>query len=413
MAADDDTGAPEYQPTSHGPLFDTYDWLAGEIADDLPLIGHVQQLLTEALQPFLHAVHANADHDDPVQLSRSRIVNQANNDFLDLLYESMSGRGRPAVRSARSLFEHMVNHRWITAHPTEAERYWDHRAIGDLLDLELNTPREEDFTGKKRKRVRHWRAKLERRVRPAADAVIAKYGTPFRRSWSTTPLRDRADALGLGGEYDFYRLLSAVIHGAAGGDLGHRAEIGGAPVVRTGPALSACPLAFRVGLRYYRTLVADVGNIIGSAGTFGLEAVLDDLEGIVVDHEQRCLGIDSLLWPNEPPRATMFLRVEVDGTWTWLLLDGEEPKTVVADLVDPDPVRLQRLEDLVTRAEAANPGRTQPLVVGVEGIQGIPRPGEQWRPAEETLRRAQAPGQRPVYGVLQVKEPLWDPSLHY
>jgi hypothetical protein len=109
----------------------------------------------------------------------------------------------------------------------------------------------------------------------------------------------------------------------------------------------------------------------------------------------------------------MFLRVEVDGTRTWLLLDGEEPKTVVVDLVDPDPVRLQRLDDLVTKTEAANPGRTKPLIIGVEGIHGIPRPGAQWRPAEETLRRADhAPGEHPVYWDLQVKEPLWDPSLH-
>ena len=64
--------------------------------------------------------------------------------------------------------------------------------------------------------------------------------------------------------------------------------------------------------------------------------------------------------------------VEVDGTRTWLLLDGEEPKTVVVDLVDTDPVRLQRLDDLVTKTEAANPGRTKPLIIGVEGIHGIP-----------------------------------------
>ena len=150
MAADDDTGGPEYQPTSHGPLFDMYDWLAGEIADALPVIGHLQQSLNEALRPFLHAVHANADDDDPVQRSRSRIVNQANNDFLDLLYESNVRTGSPGGPSAVPLFEHMVNHRWITAHPTEAERYWDHGAIGELLDLQLNTPREEDFTGKTR-----------------------------------------------------------------------------------------------------------------------------------------------------------------------------------------------------------------------------------------------------------------------
>lgn len=125
--------------------------------------------------------------------------------------------------------------------PAEAERYLDHAAIAELLDLELNTVAEDEFTGAARKRVRHWRHKLERRIRPAAKRVIQVHGPWFRSRWTQVNLRDRADQVGLGGEYDSYRLLSAVIHGAAGGDLGHRQEIGGAQVLRTGPAVGLCP----------------------------------------------------------------------------------------------------------------------------------------------------------------------------
>ena len=80
------------EPRSHGPYFDLYESLTRAIADELPRVAELQQAYRDALDSFGHAVHTNVDGDNAVERSRSRIVNQANNDFLDLFYEVMSGR---------------------------------------------------------------------------------------------------------------------------------------------------------------------------------------------------------------------------------------------------------------------------------------------------------------------------------
>lgn len=391
-----------------GVLFDVYAQLARRIAEDLGDFVDIQSQLFDAWKPIAHAVHANCDSDDPVQLGRSRILNQAHNDFLDLLYESMSGRGRPAVRSARSLFEHMVNHGWISANPSEAERYCDHAAMAELLNLDLNTPEAEEFTGKTRKKVRHWRHKLERRIRPAAALAIDKYGPSFRRSWTKSSLLNRAQSVGAGADYDVYRLLSAVIHGAAGGDLGHRSEIDGIQVVRTGPAVSICPLALQVGLKFYEMLVRQIREAVDSVVTLELEKLLSQLSDLVPDHEKRCTAVDAEIWPGEAPVSVMYLRVELDGTRNWLLFDGVG-STILADVVGADSgPNAVWLESLIAEVEKVNPDRTQPLLIGVEKCKGVPRPGEKWRPAEETLRPVDRQSRR---RPLRVKEPQWDPWL--
>lgn len=396
---------------SHGWLFDTYEWLRTEIADRLPVAARVQGAALEALSQFNHAVHNNADSYDPIELARSRIANQASNDFLDLFHESMAGGGQPAARSARTLFEHLVNHRWVSQDRTEAERYCDHAAVVDLLDLELNTPREEQFTGATRKRVRHWRYKLERRVPRAADLAVEKHGPWFRRSWTRATLWDRAAHVGLKSEYDVYRLLSAIIHGSAGGDLGHRMEIQGTSVVRTGPAVSLCPLALRSGLRCYKLFVLDVKAVVGDSSTRPLERLLDDVEGLLGDHESICMGVDHSIWPNVPPGTVVFLSVAVDGSWTWLLADPHRDRAVVADPVKLDPAHLQRIQKSVAGMEAANPRRTRPILIEAGGVRAVPQRGAPWQPAAVMLcahgARKGGNGQR-----VQVKTPLRDPSLY-
>src|SRR5262245_34821376 len=171
---------------SRGHIFETYDWLTDQIAGRLPPVLELQRDLKEAIWPFANGAFQNADVEDATEAATVRILNQALNDFLDLFYEAMSGRGRPAARTARSLFEHVVNLRWIRSSAAEAERYMDHAAIAELLDLELNTVTEDQFTGSMRKRVRHWRYKLERRIRPAADKAIEAHGPWFRARWTQT-----------------------------------------------------------------------------------------------------------------------------------------------------------------------------------------------------------------------------------
>jgi len=345
-------------------------------------------------------------------LARSRIVGQATNDFLDLVLEAMSGRGRPAARSSRALYEHIVNLRWVTNDVDQAQRYCDHAAIGDLLDLDLNTPTEEQYTGVTRKRARHWRKKLERRIRPAAAAVLGTYGESFRRSWTQANLRDRASAVDLASDYDLYRLLSAVIHGSAGGDLGQRQEIGGRQVVRTGPAVALCPLALRTGLGWYRMIVDEVAAALGSGATDGLATALDRLAADLPTHESLCHLVDAELWPHEPPQSAVFLRVEVGGQWRWLLLDADLPRTIEVEPIGLDADQRTWLEEEVAAVERANPGRTQPLIIAVAGVSGSPRQGATWEPASENLRQRAPWEEGDDFRAVYVREPLWDPSLH-
>lgn len=395
-----------------GYLFEVDDWLADQIAGRFPSILEFQDGLHEGLRTFTTALFSSADHDVPRSLARSRIVGQATNDFLDLILEAMSGRGRPAARSSRALYEHIVNLRWVTNQPDQAQRYCDHAAIGDLLDLDLNTPTEDQYTGVTRKRVRHWRKKLERRIRPAAAAALDTYGESFRRSWTPTNLRDRARTVGLDTDYDLYRLLSSVIHGSAAGDLGQRQEIDGRQVVRTGPAVALCPLALRTGLGWYRMIVGEVEASLGSGATDGLAPALDQLAADLPTHEALCHLVDAELWPDEPPQSIVFLRVEVGGQWRWLLLDADLPRTIEVEPIGLGDDQRKWLESEVAAVEEANPDRTQPLIIAVAGVSGSPRPGAAWEPASENLRQRAPWEERETFRALHVREPVWDPSLH-
>lgn len=391
-----------------GPLLRTYDSVAREIAGAIPAFKQVESQLVDAIRPFTDVMVRQIDTTDPSQVARARVVNQAINDYLDLLYEAFSGRGRPALRSARTLYEHLVNYRWVDATPAEAQRYCDQEAVGDLLAFELNTPQEEEFTGKARKSVRHWRYKQERRLRPAADAVMNKYPGSFEKRWASGSLFDRAQAHGLDQDYDTtYRLLSSVIHGSAGGDLGQRDELAGHQIVRTGPAVSACPFALRTGHRFFSMLTTDAERIAGNAPTVRLRELLGLVDDLLRDHRDVCYAIDADLWPDQPPTMALLLRVGTNGAWTWFLWDSEQDRTVEAAPTDMGSDDLDLTRDLVAAMEAANPGRTKPMVMLAGAFNGTPLPNARWRRAEATL----GPKRGPVRH-LQVRAPVRDPSLY-
>jgi len=107
------------------------------------------------------------------------------------------------------------------------------------------------------------------------------------------------------------------------------------------------------------------------------------------------------------------LKVDVDGTWKWLLLDASAGRTVEAEPVDVNPNRMYSLKSLVADIEDANPGRTRSVFIGVDGARGSPKPGAPWLPASETLRTStEVEGHMPVYRGFQVKKPVYDPSLY-
>jgi hypothetical protein len=102
----------------------------------------------------------------------------------------------------------------------------------------------------------------------------------------------------------------------------------------------------------------------------------------------------------------MVLRVELDGQWTWLLLDTEREMTVLATPVGLDGERLRALRDSVAAMEEANTGRTKPIIVDPGPLQGEPVSGAPWKPASTTLGEKRENTRR-----LQVKTPVRDLSL--
>jgi hypothetical protein len=353
------------------------------------------------------------NYNEPLNRARTQIASQASNDYIDLLYESISGRGRPAVRTARSLYEHLVNYRTVDAEPIEARRYVDYEAIGDLLDLELNAPREEDFTGKARKQVRHLRNKIRNAAKPQADAALKRYGSGFRRQWASKSLRDRAVAYDVGDDYDFYRLSSALMHGTATGILGLNTEIEKQHVFRTGPALSLAPLALRYGNRFFGLLLTDIETTFGRSIVSDLVAIAVKVDSVIDEHRLGLLAMDADLWPKEPPTTQAFLKVHVTGRWEWLLLDVDRMMTISSEPHNASREDVQWVETIVEQIEEANPYRTKSIIIGVARIALHPRKGNSWQPANYTLRQQDLTfDDIPLYRAVPVVRPGYDPSLH-
>lgn len=170
--------------------------------------------------------------------------------------------------------------------------------------------------------------------------------------------------------------------------------------------------ALKVGLNSFGGLLQDAEGFLGLGPVADLQRVVGALEQELPRHELLCFMVDGDLWPEQAPSSVVFLRIEVDRTWKWLLLDGEEPRTIEAEPVGLDPDQLARIEEHVNDVERANPGRTKPLIIGLPAIQANPIPGATWQPATEMLRRRAPWEEDAEFRALHVVEPLWDPSLH-
>ncbi len=175
------------------------------------------------------------------------------NDFNDLLFDCVAGRGRSALRTARTLFEHHLNLLALDDDETR-DRFMCHHLVGTVMAASWN-PVEAFLTGNDRKAVRHRQHKLRRDVRAELDEAIATYGNGFLRQWHPVSVRDRAIDAGLTAEYEFFRASSAAVHGSASSLEGSFWIVEGEPVVRVGPAVIACPASLAAGLRFFRLLI--------------------------------------------------------------------------------------------------------------------------------------------------------------
>jgi hypothetical protein len=85
---------------------------------------------------------------------------QAINDFADLCYELVTCRGRPALRVARSLFEHLVNFNDVLSDPDSLARYQAHHAVAAQIEAEAEIGVDR-LRGGELKSARHLLRKLQ------------------------------------------------------------------------------------------------------------------------------------------------------------------------------------------------------------------------------------------------------------
>lgn len=326
------------------------------------------------------------------------IACQAVNDLTDLLTDCLDGSGRPAMRAARSLYEHGVNAYSVLADPAQPDRYMAHLSQGPALLAELD-PGAEMLSGSARKAYLHRTATVGRDASRQFEAAVRQYGPSFRRSWSALNLKDRASSCGMGGLYDFYKLGSLVAHGSAGGSMGtrrvHAGEGAGSDLqsfvtYRTGKALELCPIAMWGGvlshLHVMQAVEAAHPSISASEWSQPLLLVL----GLWSSYREATSAIDKEMWPEYPQsgalgvmaftrtkRTRWFLHLPSHG----LLVEAEPP------VMEPElTARLDRLMDAETEGEQALFSNDQRWVtVAVPDVALSPKRGGKVVPATSLL----------------------------
>ncbi|MDQ3532861.1 MAG: hypothetical protein M3456_10905 [Actinomycetota bacterium] len=316
------------------------------------------------------------------------LLSQAQNDFLDALADVSWGRGRAALRSARSLFDHLVTATEIFRNPALERRYVDHRWVIEQLEGRLEIEGQQ-LKGKDRSADTHYRKKLLRDSRQQYETAISIYGGGFRRVWIDTDLASRADAHGLGAEYDFYRLASAVLHGSSGGALGIRKEIQGSVVHRTGPALLLCPLAFLQALRYFDGIVeAYEQSQRKSQISAELRQAIRNARLIWPEYRRALRKLDKGIWPDVPP-AGLIATVVFDSITRirrWYLHDPESGR--IREANPPSYIQPEQ-ENILLSVERFyyenQPGSRELISMAMVGVHAEPKPESIWRDERELL----------------------------
>src|SRR5215510_5236460 len=287
-----------------GSIADVVNDQARFAADVLAHVDGLDAAIRGLREPMVFTVEHAVGRPDPPHWVGA-VVNQLNNDVTDLVQDAICGRGRPAIRTARSLFDHLLTVRDVTSAATLAERYECHRWVvwHDATELAERTHR-----GNLTRSEAHRRRLNRREIGPEARAALAAYGRGFRREWATADRRARAGT-GLADDYEWYRLASAILHGSAGGVLGTYAEFRNGPHIhRTGSAFTLCPDALEWGLRWarlaYDALAPEVGAI-----TRAMTDAIAEVEALTPEFRRLIEEHDRTLWTTNPTHLEAFVLV--------------------------------------------------------------------------------------------------------
>jgi hypothetical protein len=122
--------------------------------------------VTDEYRVFARGVFTASEHNH----AAATVAGQAINDFADLCYDLLTCRGRPGLRVARSMFEHLVNFADVLGDQSALARYQAHHAVAAQVEagaaVGLNR-----LTGKELRSARHLLKKLGRDSRSDYDAA--------------------------------------------------------------------------------------------------------------------------------------------------------------------------------------------------------------------------------------------------
>jgi len=369
---------------------DLSDWasIANDLLAALPRLDAAAGKMHQEIAVWMEFV-VNGPH---ATLALTHTIGQAANEMLDLLYECAHGRGRPALKSCRSLFDIWITIKDITGDPKAGRRYEDHRWVvfQQVAELENRRPI-------RRKGDSHRRHKALRRVAPEAARVLQQYGPRFQHSWRQDSLFDASARHGLVEDYQFFRLASAVMHGSSGGVLGqYVAESAHGSETRTyrvGGALSLCPDAFEHGLRYFQGIVQDVECILGVAETAEVLALCSELVATSPGYRDYIEDLDGRWWADVPGNHLVpVVSISSLGICRWYLYDpsrhavreAEKPGAI------PFPAADGSLQQIIRARKDGHviPGvqTTDVLTVAMPGVRLRLKKRSSWRHAGELLQ---------------------------
>lgn len=265
----------------------------------------LRERLDEETATMLSAFHAfvvgaSPDMYRPDSEAAYSVLHHAMNDVLALVDHVVRGDGRSAARAARALCEHLVNYADVTTSSDMTERYMSHTHVTDDLiaqrALYFRAP-----GGGHRPRQTKWQREMQRVARQPLAQALDAYGTAYRRGFTPRTFRDRANEHEYPDAYDGYRILSGVMHGAAGGLHGTRETIRGSMVLRVGPDLRLAALAYVEGMNWWCQLLERVLAQQSSSRLDVLAGVSKYLRDAWPRISDALHAMDRALWPVDPP----------------------------------------------------------------------------------------------------------------
>lgn len=350
-----------------------------QILEHLPEIESLAEELSTAISYFGSAAYSTRP-SGAIPL----VTAQAINDFVDGLWDCLAGRGRPALRATRAVFESLINLKDLLANPELEQRYMEHLDIVEAVTSEVRTtpgfltPREriKEFFGRRRR---------QKALELRATELREQYGRKFVTQWHPSDLRTRSRAHGHEAEYQFYRKASAVLHGGSAGRTGLVADTRGLVHYRTGPALELCQVAYPYLVKFFSNFVEEYRAVVKDQGIDELLGALDKFRRLSNRYVSLVKQLDKTAWPTGPvPGPTAVAVLRGDSGPRWYLHDIANGRIREARLVQELPSEVAALLDAMD-AVAAVSGSQEPVSVAFFGMEVEPVEDAPWIGEQQVL----------------------------